>query len=48
MVVAVATYHRRDEMDDVPKEILRPTARAEFAGDPPPVCDWLADGGVEA
>lgn len=50
-VVAVATYlaHRRDEIDDAPRDILRLTARAEWDGNPPPaVRDWLADQGVQA
>jgi len=50
MTVAVATYlaHRRDEVDDASDDILRPAARAEFDGHPPPaVADWLAAAGIE-
>jgi hypothetical protein len=50
MAVAVATYlaHRRDEVEDVPEDILRLAARSEFDGKPPPaVADWLAAAGVE-
>lgn len=49
MAVAVVNYlaHRRDELGDVPEDILRLTARAEFDGEPPPqVVDWLAAQGV--
>jgi len=49
MARAVIVYlaHRRDELDAAPGELLRLTARAEFAGDPPDqVVRWLAQQGV--
>jgi hypothetical protein len=49
MAVAVIRYlaRRRDEVGDVPEDILRLAARAEFDGHPPPhVARWLADQGV--
>ena len=50
MAAATILYlaHRRDELHDDPRKILRLAARAEFKGDPPePVVEWLADRGVE-
>ena len=49
MMGSVITYlgFRRDEVADVEADILRLAARAEYAGDPPPVVEeWLADQGV--
>ena len=49
MMGAVITYlgFRRDEVTDVEADILRLAARAEYAGDPPPLVEeWLADQGV--
>jgi len=49
MAVAVASYlaRRRDELDDVPEDILRLAARAELGSHPPThVADWLAAQGV--
>ena len=49
MAAAVVRYlaHKRTETGDDREAILRLTARAEFAGDPPPVvADWLVDQGV--
>jgi hypothetical protein len=51
MMAAVIVYlaHRRDEVDDVPDDILRLAARAEFDGQPPPALEqWLAERGIEA
>ena len=50
MAAATILYlaHRRDELHDDPRKILRLAARAEFKGDPPEaVVEWLADRGVE-
>lgn len=50
MAAATILYlaHRRDELKDDPRKILRMAARAEWKGDPPEaVVDWLADRGVE-
>ena len=50
MAAATILYlaHRRDELHDDPRKILRLAARAEFNGDPPEaVVEWLADRGVE-
>jgi hypothetical protein len=50
MAAATILYlaHRRDELHDEPRKILRLAARAEWKGDPPEaVRDWLADRGVE-
>jgi hypothetical protein len=50
MAAATILYlaHRRDELHDDPRKILRLAARAEWKGDPPEaVLDWLADRGVE-
>jgi hypothetical protein len=50
MAAATILYlaHRRDELHDDPRKILRLAARAEFKGDPPEaVLEWLADRGVE-
>ena len=50
MTTAVANYlaYRRDQLDDLPEDLLRLAARAEFQGQPPEeVADWLADRGVE-
>jgi hypothetical protein len=50
MAAATILYlaHRRDELGDDPRSILRLAARAEWKGDPPGrVLDWLADRGVE-
>ena len=49
MAAAVVKYlaRRRDEVTDVPEDVLRLAARAEFDGDPPPVVeDYLNDLGV--
>jgi hypothetical protein len=49
MMGSVITYlgFRRDEVADVEADILRLAARAEYAGDPPPLIEeWLADQGV--
>ena len=49
MMGAVIVYlgHRRDEVSDVEADILRLAARAEYAGDPPPLIEeWLTDQGV--
>jgi hypothetical protein len=49
MAQAVVLYlaHRRDEVGDVPGDILTLAAKAEFDGDPPePVQEWLADRGL--
>src|SRR4051794_37138355 len=51
MAAAVATYlaFRRDQLDDAPAEILRPAARGEFNGTPPPaVANWLDEQGVSS
>ena len=50
MAAATILYlaHRRDELHDEPRKILRLAARSEWKGDPPEaVVDWLADRGVE-
>ena len=50
MAAATILYlaHRRDELHDEPRKILRLAARAEWKGDPPEaVRDWLADRGVD-
>ncbi len=50
MAAATILYlaHRRDELHDDPRKILRLAARSEWKGDPPEaVVDWLADRGVE-
>ena len=50
MTAAAILYlaHRRDELHDDPRKILRLAARAEWKGDPPEsVREWLADRGVE-
>ena len=50
MTAAVANYlaYRRDQLADLPEDLLRLAARAEFQGQPPEeVADWLADRGVE-
>jgi hypothetical protein len=50
MAAATILYlaHRRDELHDKPRKILRLAARAEWKGDPPQrVVDWLADRDVE-
>jgi hypothetical protein len=50
MAAAMILYlaHRRDELHDEPRKVLRLAARAEWKGDPPAaVVDWLADRGVE-
>jgi hypothetical protein len=50
MAAATILYlaHRRDELHDDPRKILRLAARAEWKGRPPErVVDWLADRGVE-
>ena len=49
MAAAAILYlaHRRDELHDDPRKVLRLAARAEWKGDPPEaVVDWLADRGV--
>src|SRR3954447_27075491 len=49
MMGAVITYlgFRTDEVTDVEADILRLAARAEYAGDPPPLIEeWLTDQGV--
>ena len=50
MAAATILYlaHRRDELHDDPRKILRLAARSEWKGDPPEaVVDWLADRSVE-
>jgi hypothetical protein len=50
MAAAVIVYlaHRRDEVDDDPKDVLRLAVRAEFDGAPPAhVATWLVERGVE-
>src|ERR1700733_5716707 len=50
MAAATILYlaHRRDELHDDPRKILRLAARAEGKGDAPEaVVEWLADRGVE-
>lgn len=49
MAGAVILYlaHRRDELDDDPADILRLSARAEYAGNPPAfIASWLEAQGV--
>jgi hypothetical protein len=49
MAVAIIRYlaRRRDEVGDVPEDILRLAAKAEFDGHPPPdVAAWLDGQGV--
>ena len=46
--VIVYLAHRRDEVADVPEDIIRLAARSEWNGSPPPaVEDWLARQGFE-